>query len=43
MRHNVCAKPLPAELNPGLTWSQQRGLVYDLGYIVAKKYLAVQL
>ena len=31
-----CAKPLPAELNPGLTWSQRRALVYDLGYIVAK-------
>ena len=36
-----CAKRLPAELNPGLTWSQQRALVYDLGYIVAKKILAV--
>ena len=36
------AKPLPAELNPGLTWWQQRALVYDLGYIVAKKILAVQ-
>ena len=35
-------KTLPAELNPSLTWWQQKALVYDLGYIVAKKILAVQ-
>jgi CxxC motif-containing protein len=38
LRHKA-AKPLPAELNPGLTWSQQRASVYDPGYIVAKKIL----
>ena len=30
------AKLLPVELNRGLTWLQQRALVYDLDYIVAK-------
>ena len=39
LKHKV-AKPLPAELNLGLTWLQQRASVYDPGYIVAKKFLA---
>ena len=34
-------KPLPAELDQDpISW-RQKELVYDLGYIVAKKFLAV--